>query len=634
MPANDVTAPKPRPNPIRSFGRFELRQLLGKSAAAMVWLAFDPNLGSEVMITLPRLQPVDSAALELWVRDVTQAARIDHPNLAPVREIGVQDHWPYVTIGREQGVTLGEWIAAHPNTAPDDAAAWVSDALRGMAFAHDAGVAHRDLQLHSLLINERGGVSVMALCTSGVHSRASDAAGRTGLHQREAARDPSDLHAQRAAAERDVMACGLLLHHLIAGKPPLEQPDTALAMARMTPIGRELLRLPWSTPRPIPEALRAISNRCTSTQERLRYRSARTLLGALVGWRESQAQDGGGPLALLLDRLRTVGHLPALPGFGALVSRLTSGDGQRTDEIAALVLDDLALSLELLRTLNSAQVQGTQEAGASPVLTLRRIISLIGVNGVRHAANTLREWPGPLSEAHSKVLKITLDRVRLAGHIAQALRPAGYDPEVVYLITVLQNLGRLMLRYHFADEAQQIHQLMQPSPGNRAAGTPEQPGLGEEAAAFAVLGVGIESLGSTVARHWGLSDDVLHMARRLPTDAPVRKPDGDGDALRITASAANEVVDAFSLMPTTRVPSALNQVTQRYARALNIDTRDLVNAFQAAPEALRAGLPMPDARRGAVIGPITVTDPLAATSVASTESTGSTGSTELPVTPT
>jgi len=614
MPANDV--PAPQSNPIRLLGRFELRQLLGKSAATMVWRAFDPNLGSEVMITLPRLQPADAAALELWVRDVTQAARIDHPNLAPVLEIGVQDHWPFVTTGREQGVTLGEWIAAHPNTAPADAAAWVSDALRGMAFAHDAGVAHRDLQLHSLLINERGSVSVMALCAGGDNSRTADAAGRAGLQQRAMPQDSSELHAQRAAAERDVLACGLLLHHLVAGKPPLEQPDTALAMARMTPVGRELLRLPWSTPRPIPEVLRAISNRCTSTQERLRYRSARTLLGALVGWRESQGQDGGGPLALLLDRLRSVGHLPALPGFGALVTRLTSGEGQRTDEIAVLVLDDVALSLELLRTLNSAQVQGTQEAGASPVLTLRRIISLIGVNGVRHAANTLREWPGPLSDAHSQALKITLDRVRLAGHIAQALRPAGYDPEVVYLITVLQNLGRLMLRYHFADEAQQIHQLMQPNPGARVAGTPEQPGLGEEAAAFAVLGVGIESLGSTVARHWGLSDDVLHMARRLPTDAAVRKPDSDGDTLRITASAANEVVDAFSLMPTTRVPSALNQVTQRYARALNIDTRDLINAFQAAPEALRAGLPLPDPRRRALGRAGAVIDPPAAASAA------------------
>ena len=137
--------------------------------------------------------------------------------------------------------------------------------------------------------------------------------------------------------------------------------------------------MPWSTPLPVPEALRAIANRCTSGQERLRYQSPRTLLGALRGWLEAQAEDGGGPLGLLLDRLRTVGHLPALPGLAARVARITSAEGQRTDEIANQVLQDTALSFELLRTLNSATVQGTQVQGNGPVLTLRRIIALIGI---------------------------------------------------------------------------------------------------------------------------------------------------------------------------------------------------------------------------------------------------------------
>ena len=107
-------------------------------------------------------------------------------------------------------------------------------------------------------------------------------------------------------------------------------------------------------------------------------------------------------------------------------------------------------------------MQGTQIAGNGPVLTLRRVVALIGVDGVREAANSLRAWPGPLDEDGARALRETIDRVRLAGHVAQALRPAGYDGEVVYLVAVLQNLGRLLLRYHFADEAEQIVQLMQP----------------------------------------------------------------------------------------------------------------------------------------------------------------------------
>ena len=592
-PANTAAPAAARPpHPTRAFGRFELRRLLGKSAATMVWLAFDPRAGRELMLSLPRVQPVNAASLETWQRDARTATRLDHPNLAPAAEIGVQDHWPFIAVDRSLGVTLDEWLAAHPgHPAAADAVAWIGDALQGLAFGHDAGVAHHDLQRHSLIVDERGKVRVMALGVAADPARAAAAAANKPanerMNERTMALDPSDLRAQRAAAARDVLAAGLLLHGLLAGEPALDQPDTALVIARIAPHGRELVRLPWAMPLPVAEALRAIVNRCTSSQERLRYQNARTLLGALAGWLESQADNGGGPVALLLDRLHTVGHLPALPGLAARVARVTSIESQRTDEIADQVLEDMALSFELLRTLNSAQVQGTQVQGNGPVLTLRRIISLIGVNGVRFASNALRPWPGPLSAAHAQALQLALDRVRLAGHTAQALRPKGYDAQVVYLITLLQNLGRLMLRYHFADEAEQIAQLMRPAPPSET--QPEQPGLSEEAAAFAVLGVDIESLGAAVARHWGLSEDVLHMVRRLPADATVRKPDSDAEVLRLTASAANEAVDATQLQVPAKVAAAIAQVAQRYARVLGISTRDVNDSLQAARERLLHG---------------------------------------------
>ncbi|MDE2297799.1 MAG: protein kinase, partial [Burkholderiales bacterium] len=103
----DPALPIAHPSPTRAFGHFELRRLLGKSAGTMVWLALDPRSGSEVMLTLPRVQPADAAALEHWLRDARFAARLNHPNLANVAEIGVQDHWPYIAVDRGHGVTLG-----------------------------------------------------------------------------------------------------------------------------------------------------------------------------------------------------------------------------------------------------------------------------------------------------------------------------------------------------------------------------------------------------------------------------------------------------------------------------------------------------------------------------------------------
>src|SRR5258705_12811534 len=135
-----------QPLPTRAFGRFELRRLLGKSAATMVWLAFDPRAGRELMLTLPRVQPINAAALEAWQRDARTATRLDHPNLAPAAEFGVQDHWPFIAVGRSLGVPLDEWLAARPgHPTATDAVAWPGDAVRGLAFRPDAGAAHHDL---------------------------------------------------------------------------------------------------------------------------------------------------------------------------------------------------------------------------------------------------------------------------------------------------------------------------------------------------------------------------------------------------------------------------------------------------------------------------------------------------------
>ena len=155
-------------------------------------------------------------------------------------------------------------------------------------------------------------------------------------------------------------------------------------------------------------------------------------------------------------------------------------------------------------------------------------------------------------------------------------------------MTVLQNLGRLLLRYHFSEEAEQIHQLRQPVPAVRIDGeiiSPPQPGLDEESAAYAVLGVDVESLGNAAARQWGLGQEILHMIRRVPVDAPVRKPDNDNELLRIVASAANEAVEALAF-PAPKAAAALNEVVVRYARTLRLTTRVLDDALDDAKAAL------------------------------------------------
>ena len=66
-------------------------------------------------------------------------------------------------------------------------------------------------------------------------------------------------------------------------------------------------------------------------------------------------------------------------------------------------------------------------------------------------------------------------------------------------------------------------------------------------------------------------------------------PDGDADVLRLAASAANEAVDAVSLLPAPRLAHGIGVVAHRYARALAIGVREMQDALQAARLSLRSG---------------------------------------------
>ncbi|MEK8050386.1 HDOD domain-containing protein [Ideonella sp. DXS22W] len=546
---------------VRRLGRFQLLRLLAKTQQSMMWLVSEPRFGREWVLVIPRRQPEDADALQAWLQTAQRASRIDHPGLARPVEIGEQERWPYVAYERDSGVLLSERIGRSglPGT---ELAPLAIQLLEGLAMAHEAGVAHRDLHAAMVLLHEGGGAQLLGL---GVVQ--SDGAG--------------GLPAQRRAAEQDVLAFGLVMHHGLVGEPALQQPDVMQVVAQMPPLGREFVRLPRGTGPVIPDPLRAIVNRATDRQERQRYRSARTLERALSGWLRAAGDGNLGPLALLTDRMRSAGLLPGMPGGARRAARLALMDRERTFELAAVVLEDVGLCFELLRQVNSAAVRGAMGAGSGPILTVRRAIALLGLDSVRQAAQAMKPWPGALGEAQAQDLSQQFALARQAGRIAQMLRPAGYDAELCYLLALLQRLGRLLVQYHFPEEAAQIRRLMLPAPSGRP-DEPEDPGMSEESASFAVLGIDVESLATAVGRQWGLDDDAQHMMRRMPLDAPVRAPHSDTERLRITASAANELVDS-QLQPLHHRAAAQQRVAQRYGRALDVSLADLQQALLGEP---------------------------------------------------
>ena len=550
---------RPAAGAVRHFGRFQLMRLLGKSSRTMLWLASDPRHGQEVMLALPRRQLRDEDAVARQIAHLRKVARIDHPGLATIAEVADHDRWVYVTYARGESTTLAERMGGR-GFKGEDLVAWLLQGLQGLAYAHEAGVMHNDLQPQLLLLTEPRSCCLMGL-------------GVAELDPKQTA----TAQGQRAAIERDVLAFGLVMHHGLVGQPALGVADAALLVDQLAPWGTDHVRLPWDDVLNIPEPLRVIANRATDRLPLQRYRNARSLARALDGWVNSTGDNSIGPLGLLVDKIRSAGLLPAMPGGAARAARLQQLENERTDELAEHVLQDVGLSFELLRLVNSAAVRGSLGAGNGPILTIRRAIALLGLDGVRRAANSLRRWPGTLNEAHAADFSRQLDLARQAGRLARWVRPAGYDGELVTLMAMLQRLGRLVTQYHFPEEAAQIRRLMRSSPSLRAT-EPGEPGMSERAASYAVLGVDIDLLGTALGHRWGLDETALMMMRRVPPDALVHDTDRDVDLLRFSASCANEIIDARGL-PSQDHLQALQRVVQRYGTVLQLSFADLQKAF-------------------------------------------------------
>jgi len=557
--------------PPRRFGRFELRQPVGKSLASNTWLAFDPQAQAEVLLCVPRAQPATPTAREEWTQDVLKASRLRHPHLAEVLDLGVIDGWPFAAYERKGSVTLGERLQpGQGQVGVLDQVRWVNELLEGLAYAHDAGVSHRDLSLHNVLLDGQGHVRLAGLGVGLATSTSGDAGGAVARHE------------HRSAAERDVLMVGLLMYRLLAGVPALDDGDLGHAASR---VGLEIVRLPWTTPQPVEETLRAIVNRAVDRQQRQRYLNARTLLSALQGWVKTHSQESAGPLALFLDRIEAVGHLPSRSAdLGGLLKVLVN-DHLRIDDVVDQLVRDPALCWELLRVVNQQRRRmGSEEITNSP----GRAMTLLGEQGLRKVAASLRTWPGVLGASASlqgqaasdqavTSLELELKRACIAAITARWLRPFNIGDEDAMMAAMSQRLGHLLIQYHYPEEHAQIARLMASVPPTEPGGRPT-PGMSLEAATGAVLGIHPDELTGEVLRHWGFAESLVQAARPLGPQQSPHRPDSPDDWLRLTACLANELVGLVDMHAAIR-GRALTQIVSRFARPSLTTQQEMLEAL-------------------------------------------------------
>ncbi len=143
-----------------TVGRYTLDEPLGVGGMGVVYRANDQSLDRPVALkVLNEQRAAHPDASARMVREARAMAKLSHPHVLTVHEVGVEDGQPYIAMELMPGGTLLDWIQQHPPGSPrrDEAAVeLLRQCTDGLLAAHEAGLVHRDFKPHNVLLTARG----------------------------------------------------------------------------------------------------------------------------------------------------------------------------------------------------------------------------------------------------------------------------------------------------------------------------------------------------------------------------------------------------------------------------------------------------------------------------------------------
>ena len=220
------------PAPPAAFGRYQVRNALGAGGFGAVYLGHDTQLDRPVAIKVLRGGPeVPQAEAERFLQEARRLARLSHPGIVTVHDVGLDGGQVYIVSDFLDGPDLGRWLAGQPPAWPEAAriAAAVADAL---AHAHARLIVHRDVKPANIILTpDRGPVLVdfgLGLDEAGAGGSELGVISGTPAYM---APEQVAGAAHRIDGRTDIYSLGVVLYEMLCGRLPFRASNT-----------RELLR--------------------------------------------------------------------------------------------------------------------------------------------------------------------------------------------------------------------------------------------------------------------------------------------------------------------------------------------------------------------------------------------------------
>jgi len=301
------------------FGDYELLEELGRGGMGIVYKARQRGLDRIVALKTLRAGANEGPAeLVRFRQEAASAARLDHPHVVPVYEVGECDGQPFFTMQYVAGQTLAQRLADGP-MPPREIAALLVPICDAIHEAHERGVLHRDLKPSNILIDAAGRPMVSDF---GLAKRVE--ADGTLTHTGAILGTPTHMAPEQAAGSRgrvgpksDVYSLGAILYQMLTGRPPLQGStpmETVLMVLEQEPLPPRLLN-----PR-ADAALELVALKCLQKPPDLRYESARALGDDLRAYlaNEPIAAQSGRLSEIVVRWLSETHHATVLHNWGLL----------------------------------------------------------------------------------------------------------------------------------------------------------------------------------------------------------------------------------------------------------------------------------------------------------------------------